>query len=34
MEESMQRLVEEAKKMKEQKQSPLIQTPESRIIVP
>lgn len=34
MEESMRRLVEEAKQMKEQKQSPLIQTPESRIIVP
>jgi hypothetical protein len=34
MEESMQRLVEEAKKIKEQKQAPLIQTPESRIIVP
>ena len=34
MEEAMNRLVEEANKMKDQKQSPLIQTPESRIIVP
>jgi hypothetical protein len=34
MQASMNRLVEEANKMKDQKQSPLIQTPESRIIVP
>jgi len=34
MQESMGRLVEEANKMKDQKQSPLIQTPDSRIILP
>ena len=34
MEEAVKRLVEEASKMKDQKPSPLIQTPESRIIVP
>jgi hypothetical protein len=34
MEEAMQRLIEEAKQMREEKTSPLIQTPESRIIVP
>jgi hypothetical protein len=34
MEQAMQRLVEEAQKMKEQKTSPIIQTPESRIIIP
>ena len=34
MQASMNRLVEEANKLKDQKQSPLIQTPESRIIVP
>jgi hypothetical protein len=34
MQESMGRLVEEASKMKDQKQSPLIQTPDSRIILP
>jgi len=34
MEEAVQRLMEEAKKLKEEKASPIIQTPESRIIVP
>jgi hypothetical protein len=34
MEEAMKRLVEEANQMKDEKPSPLIQTPESRIIVP
>ena len=34
MEEAMQRLMEEAQQMREEKTSPLIQTPESRIIVP
>ena len=34
MEQAMQRLLEEARKMKEQQTSPIIQTPESRIIVP
>jgi hypothetical protein len=34
MEEAMQRLMEEAQQMREEKNSPLIQTPESRIIVP
>jgi hypothetical protein len=34
MEETMRALAEEVKKMKEQRTSPLIQTPESRIIVP
>lgn len=34
MEEAVQRLMEEAKKMKDEKASPIIQTPESRIIVP
>jgi hypothetical protein len=34
MEQAVQRLVEEAKKMREDKPSPIIQTPESRIIVP
>ena len=34
MEQAVQRLVEEAKKMKDEKPSPIIQTPESRIIVP
>ena len=34
MQASMNRLVEEASKLKDEKQSPLIQTPESRIIVP
>ena len=34
MEQAMQRLLEEAQQMKEQKTSPIIQTPESRIIVP
>jgi hypothetical protein len=34
MEQAMQRLMEEAKKMRDERTSPLIQTPESRIIVP
>ena len=34
MEEMMKLLADEVKKLKEQKTSPLIQTPESRIIVP
>jgi len=34
MEEAVQRLMDEAKKLKEEKTSPIIQTPESRIIVP
>jgi|PlaIllAssembly_1097288.scaffolds.fasta_scaffold02622_4 hypothetical protein len=34
MEEAVQRLMEEAKKMKDEKASPIIQTPESRIIMP
>ena len=34
MQAAMERLVEDANKMKDQKPSPLIQTPESRIIVP
>ena len=34
MEEAVQRLMEEAKKMKDEKASPIIQTPGSRIIVP
>lgn len=34
MEQAMQRLMEEAQQMREEKTSPLIQTPESRIIVP
>jgi hypothetical protein len=34
MEEAVQRLMEEAKKMKDEKASPIIQTPESRIIIP
>jgi len=34
MEEAVQRLMEEAKKMKDEKASPIIQTPDSRIIVP
>lgn len=34
MEEAVQRLMEEAKKMKDDKASPIIQTPESRIIMP
>ena len=34
MEQAVQRLVEEAKKIKDEKPSPIIQTPESRIIVP
>jgi len=35
MEQALQRLMEEAKEMREEKKtSPLIQTPESRIIVP
>jgi hypothetical protein len=34
MEQAMQRLLEEAQKLKEQKTSPIIQTPESRIIIP
>jgi hypothetical protein len=34
MEQAMQRLMEEAQQIREEKTSPLIQTPESRIIVP
>jgi hypothetical protein len=34
MEEAVKRLVEEANKIKDEKPSPLIQTPQSRIIVP
>jgi len=34
MEEAVQRLMEEAKKMKDEKASPIIQTPGSRIIMP
>lgn len=34
MEQAMQRLMEEAQQMRDEKTSPLIQTPESRIIVP
>lgn len=34
MEEAMQQLIEEAKKVKQEQASPIIQTPESRIIVP
>lgn len=34
MNEAMQQLVEEARQAREEKTSPLIQTPESRIIVP
>jgi hypothetical protein len=34
MQASMERLMQEAKKMQEEKQSPIIQSPESRIIVP
>jgi hypothetical protein len=34
MEAAMQQLIEEAKKVKQETASPLIQTPESRIIVP
>lgn len=34
MEQAVQRLVEEARKMKDEKPSPIIKTPESRIIVP
>jgi len=34
MEQAMQQLVEEAEKTRQEKSSPLIQTPESRIIVP
>jgi hypothetical protein len=34
MDEAIQQLVEEANKAREEKASPLIQTPESRIIVP
>jgi hypothetical protein len=34
MEEAVQRIMEEAKKMKDEKASPIIQTPESRIIMP
>ena len=34
MEEAVQRLMEEAKKMKDDKASPIIQTPGSRIIMP
>ena len=34
MEAAMKQLVEEAQQLKDQKASPLIQTPESRIIVP
>jgi hypothetical protein len=34
MEEAVKRLVEEADKIKNEKASPLIQTPQSRIIVP
>lgn len=34
MEEAMQQLIEEAKKARQEKDAPIIQTPESRIIVP
>jgi hypothetical protein len=34
MEEAMQQLIEEAKNAQEEKRSPIIQTPESRIIIP
>ncbi len=34
MEEAVRQLIEEAQKMSEEKQSPVIQAPESRIIVP
>jgi hypothetical protein len=34
MEEAMQQLIEEAKKAQEEKPSPIIQAPDSRIIVP
>ena len=34
MHQAMEQLVEEAEKMKQEKASPIIQTPESRIIVP
>jgi hypothetical protein len=34
MEEAVQRLMEEAKKMEKEKSAPIIQTPRSRIIVP
>jgi len=34
MEEAMQQLIEEANRAEQEKTSPLIQTPESRIIVP
>jgi hypothetical protein len=34
MEQAMQALMEEADKMRQEKDSPIIQTPESRIIMP
>lgn len=34
MEEAMQQLIEEANKARQEKDAPIIQTPESRIIVP
>jgi len=34
MQEAMKQLIEEADKMRQEKAAPIIQTPESRIIVP
>jgi hypothetical protein len=34
MEQALQHLLEEARKLNEEKESPLVQTPQSRIIVP